>query len=121
MPNLQLAKNLRALREAHHFSQTEVAALLNISRQAYTNYENCKRSPDLSLLIHLSRFYEITLDTLILNDLGSLRDSRELPKHSAVNIRTSDTIYLTNKEAEMIFAYRTLSSEKKKQLREILK
>lgn len=121
MPNLKLAKNLRTLREAHHYSQTELAAHLNISRQAYTNYENCKRSPDLSLLIHLSQFYEITLDALVRDDFSDIKDSSELPKHSAVNISTSETIYLTNKETDMIFAYRTLSSEKKKQFREFLK
>lgn len=121
MPNLQLAKNLRALREAYHYSQTELATRLNISRQAYTNYENCKRSPDLSLLIYLSQFYDITLDALVRDDLSDIKDSSELPKHSAVNISTSKTIYLTNKETELIFSYRTMPAEKKKRFREFLK
>lgn len=120
MPDLQLAKNLRALREAHHLSQTELGTLLSISRQAYTNYENCKRSPDLSLLVKLSQFYEITLDSLVRDNLCGVKDSSELPKCTAINISTTETIYLTNKETELIYAYRTLPPEKKEQLRELL-
>jgi len=37
--NIQLAANLQRLRKDHHFTQTQFSKKLNISRQAYSNYE----------------------------------------------------------------------------------
>ena len=39
MSNIQLVENLYRLRKAHHYTQQEISDLLNISRQAYSNYE----------------------------------------------------------------------------------
>ena len=54
MSNIQLVENLYRLRKAHHYTQQEISDLLNISRQAYSNYETSKRTPDLDSLIRLS-------------------------------------------------------------------
>ena len=45
MSNIQLAANLQRLRKDHHFTQTQFSKKLNISRQAYSNYENVMDSP----------------------------------------------------------------------------
>ena len=50
MSNIQLVENLYRLRKAHHYTQQEISDLLNISRQAYSNYETSKRTPDLDSL-----------------------------------------------------------------------
>ena len=54
MSNIQLVENLCRLRKAHHYTQQEISDLLNIPRQAYSNYETSKRTPDLDSLIHAS-------------------------------------------------------------------
>ena len=54
MSNIQLVENLYRLRKAHHYTQQEISDLLNISRQAYSNYETSKRTPDLDSLMRLA-------------------------------------------------------------------
>ena len=76
MSNIQLANNLRHLRKQHELTQKDLSRMLNISRQAYSNYETSKRTPDLDSLLYLSRFYHISLDTLVLRNLA---DTSPLP------------------------------------------
>lgn len=71
MSNIQLANNLRFLRTKHKLTQDDLSSLLNISRQAYSNYETSKRTPDLDSLLHISRFYRISIDELVLDNLQS--------------------------------------------------
>ena len=54
LANLQLTKNLYEYRKANALTQKDVSEYLNISRQAYSNYETGKRDPDLGLLVKLS-------------------------------------------------------------------
>ena len=56
---------LKTHRKQHGYTQQEVADILNISRQAYSNYEHEKRSPRLPVLIKLADLYQISLDELI--------------------------------------------------------
>ena len=56
MSNIQLAANLQRLRKDHHFTQTQFSKKLNISRQAYSNYETGKRIPDLDIIIRIIIF-----------------------------------------------------------------
>ena len=62
MANIQLAANLRRLRSDHNYTQAQISDKLNISRQAYSNYEAGKRIPDLDLLIRIADIYHVTLD-----------------------------------------------------------
>ena len=59
MSNIQLANNLRFLRRKHKLTQDDLSSLLNISRQAYSNYETSKRTPDLDSLLHISRPFQV--------------------------------------------------------------
>ena len=69
MANLQLARNLRFLRKKNHLNQEDLANMLSISRQAYCNYENSSRTPDIENLVILAAHFHISLDQLILHDL----------------------------------------------------
>ena len=69
MPNQVLAHNLYLLRKSHHLTQDDLGRILNVSRQAYSNYETGNRNPDLDSLICLANFYQITLDNLVLHDI----------------------------------------------------
>ncbi|UNL87448.1 helix-turn-helix domain-containing protein [Priestia koreensis] len=65
---MDLSYNLKAKREEHHFSQEDVAKVLNISRQSISKWENGNCYPDLDNLIKLSDLYKISLDELIKGD-----------------------------------------------------
>ena len=85
-----LLKIYTRLRKAHHYTQQEISDLLNISRQAYSNYETSKRTPDLD------------------------------PFTYAMEIDTADTLYLTREEVELIKGYRAMNPEDKLLLKKLL-
>ena len=56
---------LRLIRKQKKLSQLKVAMDLNISREALSHYENGKRSPDISMLRKLSKYFNVSIDFLI--------------------------------------------------------
>ena len=58
-------KRLKSLREDEDLKQQEVADALNITRSAYSNYENEIREIPLDLLIKLANFYQTSVDYLV--------------------------------------------------------
>ena len=59
---------LKKIREKKKYSQLKVAMDLSISREALSYYENGKRSPDLDMLVKMSRYFGVSIDYLILGD-----------------------------------------------------
>ncbi len=111
MPNLQLSRNLTHLRKASHLTQDQVSEYLNISRQAYSNYETCNRMPDLDTLILLSNLYRVSLDQLVTYNYSNGSIEQLDLCSIGLNIKTTDTIYLTDKEVDLIYSYRTLNED----------
>lgn len=58
-------ENLRKLRLAKGVSQQVVADYLEITRQAYSNYESGSREPDNETLLKLAEYFNISVDTLL--------------------------------------------------------
>ena len=56
---------LKNLRTGKGVSQQIVADYLEITRQAYSNYENGNRAPDNETLLKLAEFFEVTVDYLL--------------------------------------------------------
>ena len=56
---------LKLIRKQKKLSQLKVAMDLSISREALSYYENGKRSPDLSMLLKLSQYFNVSIDYLI--------------------------------------------------------
>lgn len=119
MPNIQLARNLKYLRLAYGLTQDDLGAFLNISRQAYSNYDNLKRSPDLDSLIRLASLYHLSLDDLVSRELSSFMESDHSVQiqedknffRLGVDRATENRIYLTKEETEFISKFRTLAPE----------
>ena len=53
---------LRELRIYHGYKQKDISNYLNITSQAYSNYENNKRTPDIETMHKIAQFYGITVD-----------------------------------------------------------
>lgn len=63
---------LREIRKKKKYSQLRVALDLSISREALSYYETGKRSPDVEMLVKLSRYFNVSIDYLILGkEFGS--------------------------------------------------
>ena len=56
---------LRNLREDKDLYQRDIAKLLGISQQYYSEYENGKRPIPIIHLITLAKFYDVSLDYLV--------------------------------------------------------
>lgn len=56
---------LREIRKKKGLSQQKVAMDLNISREALSYYENGKRNPDVSMLISMSKYFNVSIDYLV--------------------------------------------------------
>lgn len=56
---------LRAVRKSKGLSQVKVSLDLHISREAISNYETGKRSPDVEMLVKFSDYYNVSIDYLI--------------------------------------------------------
>ena len=118
MSNIQLAKNLRFLRKKHHLKQDDIRIMLNISRQAYSNYERGNRTPDLDSLLYLADFYNVTLNDLVLCNLSGGDDSYDelsegkVPYIATKSKSTNRSLYLSEEELELVLGYRSLSSDK---------
>ena len=56
---------LKKIRKKLGLSQLKVALDLSISREALSYYENGKRSPDIDMLVKLSRYFKVSVDYLI--------------------------------------------------------
>lgn len=60
-----LSNRLKELRLANQLSQGQIAKYLHLTTQAYCNYENAKRIPDIDLLLKLAELYHMTLEELL--------------------------------------------------------
>lgn len=116
MANLQLASNLRKYREANGYTQDYISLRLNISRQAYSNYERGNRNPDIDLLIKLCNLYEITLNQLILEPFShrtrQIKDANNYSVSGTVP-DLEETLFLSREEASFLLKYREAEEEKK--------
>ena len=58
-------ENLFRLRKEKNLTQPDVATGAGLSLRAYQNYERGLREPQLSALVALADFYDISLDELV--------------------------------------------------------
>ena len=56
---------LKELREENNLTQTQVAELLNVKQNTYSQYENGKRQLSIDLLIKLAKFYKVSTDYIL--------------------------------------------------------
>ena len=92
---------------------------LNITRQAYSHYEQALREPDLNTLVHLSRFYQVTLDELIAGNIHADQIRESMPIYKYRHSETVDhihTLYLTDQEVNLIENFRDASENDRQML-----
>ncbi|MCL2083106.1 MAG: helix-turn-helix domain-containing protein [Oscillospiraceae bacterium] len=95
-------EKLANLRSERDLTQTDMAKYLNISQQAYSNYESGKCEVDFSTLCALADFFYVTADYLLGRD-----DATNTP--------------YTSEEVELIFKYRDLDERGRATVRHCVK
>lgn len=56
---------LRDLREDNDITQNQIALMLNIKQNTYSQYENGKREVTINILWKLADFYDVSIDYLV--------------------------------------------------------
>ena len=103
---LTLGEVLKEIREFQGYTQKEVSAQLNITSQAYSNYENNKRTPDVEMTRKIAQFFGKTIDQLIeCRYTRQIEDSRNYAANRSLYRAVSDdgiVIPMTGKQAKMV-------------------
>ena len=75
MTNIKIAEILAQLRTSKGVTQDDVSKALGISNKTISKWENGTSSPDLTMLVALAEYYNVSTDTL----LGLSDDVRSIP------------------------------------------
>lgn len=67
---MNIGRALRYYRKKTDMSQADIAEKLQISRQAYSNYENGKREPNIQLICDMAQVFDITTDEFFAKAMG---------------------------------------------------
>lgn len=106
---------LRELRTFHDYKQKDISDYLNITSQAYSNYENNKRVPDVETLRLIAEFYHMSLDTLLnCRTTGLLEEPRRFQTQNNMfhGVTESGTVIPLNaREAKLLTDILSLSKE----------
>lgn len=121
MANIQLADNLRRYREYYGFTQQTLAEKINISRQAYSNYETGKRAPDMGLLTKLCDIYSISLDQLVRQPFTYEIKDAKTPYQVCYRQNSEDILYLTDEEIHFVLEYRGAEWERRRLIAYVLR
>jgi len=70
------SNNIKLLRKRKRFTQEDVAQDLQMKRSTLSGYENEVAHPNINALVSFSEYYNVSVDTLIRIDLGSLPESQ---------------------------------------------
>lgn len=113
--NLTYGEVLRELRIFHGYKQKEISDHLNITSQAYSNYENNKRTPDIETMRKIAAFYHLSLDQLIsYRNTTLLQESGNYGSKKSLFHGISEegiVIPLTAKQAKMVSDILSLNAE----------
>ena len=60
-----LGKQIKAIRDSFHMSQVELAAVLHVSKQSISNWENENILPSIEMLERIARYFSVSSDYLL--------------------------------------------------------
>ncbi len=115
-----LSENLRILRKNFKLTQQEVADILGIDRSTYTFYEAGKSTPTKENIVKICDIFNVTVGYL----LGVEKNCPELKvanRSDRIDEITEGLNEISRNEKFLIMAYRSLDSDKKEQLIDIVK
>lgn len=94
---MYFTSNLKFLRKRKGRTQDDVAVALNLKRSTLSGYENGVAQPGIEILISFSRYFNMSIDTLLKIDLTKLSESQmgELERGYDAYVKGSNLRVLT--------------------------
>lgn len=98
------ADKLIRLRKKAGWSQEELAARLDVSRQSVSKWESAQSIPDLEKIVRLSKLFGVTTDYLLKDEMTD----EEMPKESS---KESEVRYVSMQEANRFMEIKEQTSK----------
>lgn len=94
---MYFTSNIKFLRKRRDRTQDEVAAALNLKRSTLSGYENGVAQPGIDILVSFSKYFNMSIDTLLKIDMIKLSESQlgELERGYDAYIKGSNLRVLT--------------------------
>jgi len=94
---MYFTSNIKFLRKRRGRTQDEVATTLNLKRSTLSGYENSVAEPGIEVLVSFSRYFNLSIDTLLKIDITKLSESQlgELERGYDAYIKGSNLRVLT--------------------------
>ncbi len=73
---MYFTSNIKFLRNRRGRTQDDVAVALNLKRSTLSGYENGVAQPGIEILVSFSKYYNLSIDTLLKIDIPSLSESQ---------------------------------------------
>lgn len=118
-------KNLRYLRKKSNLRQDDMLGYLRITRSTWSNYEIGFTNPKLNEIINISKFFGVTLDELVMQDLEiedplpkkkGQRKSREYPAPDKISmVAEPDMVYVLNQLKRLRDEIKSIKGEAKEE------
>jgi len=75
---MNLSEKIYKLRKEKGFSQDELAAMLDVSRQSISKWENNSAVPELDKLVRMSEIFGISLDELVKGEAAAMEQEKNV-------------------------------------------
>ena len=94
---MYFTSNIKFLRKRRGRTQDDVAVAINLKRSTLSGYENGVAQPGIEILISFSRYFNMSIDTLLKIDISKLSESQlgELERGYDAYVRGSNLRVLT--------------------------
>lgn len=94
---MHFTSNIKFLRKRRGRTQDDVAVALNLKRSTLSGYENGVAQPGIEILVSFSRYYNMSIDTLLKIDMSKLSESQlgELERGYDAYVKGSNLRVLT--------------------------
>jgi transcriptional regulator with XRE-family HTH domain len=94
---MHFASNIKFLRKRRGRTQDDVAVALNLKRSTLSGYENAVAQPGIEVLVSFSRYFNMSIDTMLKIDMSKLSDSQlgELERGYDAYVKGSNLRVLT--------------------------
>lgn len=95
-----LAEKITQLRKQNSWSQEELAAKMNVSRQSVSKWESTNSIPDLNKIIMLAQLFDVSTDALLKDEIDTFEAGDKSNEPNAQQISLEQAVkYIDNKMA----------------------
>lgn len=123
MRKICINERLRELRIKSGYTQYQVARILNIDRSTYSYYEIGKTMPDITVLLKLSRIFNIPINEMLENETvpENVADSGAQNHYYHSKKNASHIYELSSKEKDLVGVFRVCTPKEQNAIMEFIK